>query len=102
MKIVIGTLVATLIALAVAGLILIQAGVFNVSTNWQDPPAWRWLLATVREQSVEHRAAGIEVPDLDDEGMIERGFRSYRDKCAGCHGAPGGIPSPWDSYCCFR
>jgi len=93
-RIAIGTLVAALIVVVAAGLLLMQAGVFNVSTTWQDPPAWRWLLSTVREQSVELRSAGIEVPDLVDSAMIDRGFRSYRDMCAGCHGAPGGTPSP--------
>ena len=94
MKIVIGTLAVTLIAGLVAGLLIIQAGMFNVSTTWQDPAVWRWLLTTVREESIERRSAGIEIPDLAARAMITRGFQSYRDMCAGCHGKPGGAPSP--------
>ena len=94
MKIVLGTLAAALLVVVIAGLWIIWSGGFDVATTWQDPPLWGWVLTTVREQSVERRSAGIEVPDLSDRSMINRGFRSYRDMCAGCHGKPGGAPSP--------
>jgi cytochrome c553 len=32
---------------------------------------------------------GIEVPPLDDEGMIRLGAAHFESGCAGCHGAPG-------------
>ncbi len=93
MKIVIGTLTVSLIVAVTAGLLITHYGIFNVSTSWQDPPLWHWVLSTARERSVHRRAAGIEIPDLADKAMIERGFRSYRDMCTGCHGTPGGSAS---------
>lgn len=93
MKIVIGTLAAALIIVVAAGLLIIQSGVFDVATTWQDPPLWRWVLTTARKRSVERRSAGMEVSDMADKAVIERGFQSYRDMCAGCHGTPGGAHS---------
>ena len=93
MKTVLSTLAAALIVIVTAALWIIWSGGFDVATTWQDPPLWAWALTTAREQSIARRSAGIEAPDLVDNAMIERGFRSYRDMCSGCHGTPGGTAS---------
>lgn len=74
--------------------VVIYTGGYNVSAMEREPALLRWLLISVRESSVERRARGVEVPVLDDEARLERGFRSYREMCVVCHGRPGGERSP--------
>ncbi len=72
------------------GALLVYSGLFNVSARWEDPAWLAWLLETVRERSIETRAAPIPVPkDLDDPARVRRGLERYAEMCQWCHGAPG-------------
>jgi len=94
MKTVVMTLLVSGALAVLAGLSVMYAGLFDVSTEWEDPPLVQWALETTREHSVESRAAGIEAPPMGGEHQIQEGFRSYRDMCAICHTPPGATPSP--------
>ena len=90
-------LAATLATLALAALALaalIYTGAYNVSAAEREPALLRWALVSVRESSVERRAREVQVPALEGEARLERGFRSYREMCVICHGRPGGERSP--------
>lgn len=90
-------LLATLASLALVALALaalIYTGAYNVSAAQREPALLRWALISARESSVERRARDVQVPALEGEARIERGFRSYREMCVICHGRPGGERSP--------
>jgi len=94
MKTVVMTLVVAATLAMFAGMTVIYTGLFDISTEWEDPPLVLWLLETTRENAVRVRAASIEVPPLKGAKQIEEGFRSFRDMCALCHTPPGATPSP--------
>lgn len=81
-----------LVVIAVLG--FIYSGVFNVSTEWEDPALLKWVLVETREASVAAHAEGIQPPPLGGETQIANGFRSYREMCAVCHTPPGADDSP--------
>ncbi|NOZ37730.1 MAG: cytochrome c [Gammaproteobacteria bacterium] len=94
MKTIISTLVIATTFAAFIALLVIYTGMFNVATEWEDPAPIRWALVTTRENSIESRAASIEVPATRGDKQIDTGFRSYREMCAICHTPPGGTDSP--------
>lgn len=85
--------IKTLLALSVLGVAgagaFIGFGVYNVAADDPHWPMTYRLMETLRERSVETRAASIEVPALDDAALIRRGAGNYHSMCAGCHLNPG-------------
>jgi len=94
MRIIIATLGAAAALAAGVGLLIVNTGMFNVSTSWEDPALVRWALITTRENSIKSRAAYIETPMTTGAKQVDEGFRSYREMCAVCHTPPGAIDSP--------
>lgn len=89
MKVALGILI-TLLVLAIGAIVYIYSGSYNVAAT--DPHNWleRWVLMTTMRKSIEaHAQEQIIRPDLDEAQLVEQGFRSYRDMCVVCHGAPG-------------
>jgi len=84
-----------IIALAVlAGFAVMFTGFYDVSAASHEPALLRWALIAIRGSSIERRARDVKVPVLEGEARVERGFRSYREMCAVCHGRPGGERTP--------
>ena len=83
--------VVVFIAIAVlAGFIVIYGGLYNIAATDHHWAPTRWLISTLTDNAVEHRAASIEVPgNLDDPDRITRGFEHFDEMCVDCHGAPG-------------
>lgn len=65
------------------------SGFYDVAASEPDSAAVRWLLVTVRNHSIDRRAAGIQVPPLTDPGLVQEGFEHYHEMCVDCHLAPG-------------
>jgi mono/diheme cytochrome c family protein len=88
----------TLLVVALLGVIslfaVIYNGTFNVAATENHSRLTKWIFSAARESSIEKHAAGIEVPNLNDEKKIKNGFRSYREMCAVCHTPPGDDDSP--------
>jgi mono/diheme cytochrome c family protein len=68
------------------------SGLYDVSASAPHSGFVNWVLTVTSRASVERRAAGIEVPDLDDEGLRIAGVNDFAAMCADCHGAPGQKP----------
>jgi mono/diheme cytochrome c family protein len=82
------SLAILLVVAALAGAAAVWLGVYNVAA---DDPHWRAtyrLLELARERSVAARAAGIEVPPLDDAALIRSGAGNYAAMCVTCHLSP--------------
>lgn len=96
----IGRFIRTVLILAIlvvgGAIAYALSGHYDVSVGTGHTAVTKWYLDTVRERSIERRAAEISVPDLDDLDMIEAGAVTFDQACAGCHGRPGRDPS--DSF----
>ena len=95
-KLVIKTVLTTLVGLALIGAIgawaFMMSGFYNISSTSQHLPLVYRFLEKGMHQSVRFHARGIEAPDLDDAQMVQRGARLYHAACVQCHGAPGIAP----------
>jgi mono/diheme cytochrome c family protein len=79
---------ALLVAIVAAG--LVYMGSFDVAADKPHSQPVFWLMNTVRERSVDVRAAGVAVPsDLADAKRIASGAAQYDEMCSLCHLAPG-------------
>ncbi len=88
MKFLLGVVI-TLIILAVAFLIFIYSGWYNVSAMNEESGLMKWVFNKTKNNSIDARLTGISVPDLNDSTLIKEGFEHYNEMCASCHGAPG-------------
>ncbi|MGK9286530.1 c-type cytochrome [Sinorhizobium meliloti] len=75
--------------LAAAGAVFVWSGVYNVAASRDHLRITTWLLEAIRERSIAVRSYTVQVPDLDDEGMIRLGAGHFEGGCALCHSRPG-------------
>ena len=83
----------TLTLLAIAAIlafgVFIWSGLYNIGADDTHTRPVYSVLQALREQSIEHHARNIEVPDLTDPALIRSGAGNYAAMCTGCHLAPG-------------
>ncbi len=84
--------IAALIILALAGLIYMYSGGYNVAASVPDPKFVEWMLATTMERSVAKHAQGTNAPAQLTDAQAREGARVYNETCVYCHGAPGKDP----------
>lgn len=89
MKKVIITILIVLIVQAVALVVLVYSGAYNISTLNHDNAVVNRALATGTTRSIVHHAKRIKAPPLTDPAMVQEGFKHYQEMCVFCHGAPG-------------
>lgn len=80
-------------AVALTAIAFVYSGIYSVAA---DKPHWqvtKWLLETVRVQSITTRALDIEVPKLEDRALAVRGAGEYAQMSVSCHLAPGSTES---------
>jgi mono/diheme cytochrome c family protein len=89
MKYMIGAIIA--IVLIIIGLLFfLYSGVYNISAADRHTGTTMWMINTLKENSVKNYAdEEIQIPDLSDTSLVNRGFNQYKEMCVGCHGAPG-------------
>jgi len=90
-----GILLSLAMAAIIGALIVLYAGVYDVSATDQHLRPTFWALQTGLRQSVKQRAEEIEPPPLDDPALAARGLHHFRAHCVQCHGAPGVAPEPF-------
>ena len=96
MKIIL-SIIFTIIGLGILGVIFIYSGIYNVSAANKENGLMTWVLSTTSDNSVEHHAEGIKVPDLNNPAMIKEGFAHDKEMCQSCHGGPGKEETELDS-----
>ncbi len=79
----------TIAGIIILGLIYIYGGFYNVSAMEKEGGISRWVLNTARKHSIDSRVKDINVPDLNNQAMINEGLSHYKEMCDDCHGAPG-------------
>src|SRR4051794_25807575 len=83
------TLVLVAVVLILAGAAFVASGVYGIGA---DEPHWQvteHAIDLLRDSSVQKRARGIVVPDLEDPKRLAEGAEHYAAMCTGCHLAPG-------------
>ena len=71
--------------LALAAGVFVWSGLYNIGA---DDPHFRptyAILETLRDRSIETRAAKLEIPDLSDPAKITQGAGNYNARCNGCN-----------------
>jgi len=92
---VLGTLAVLLFAAVAGGAVFVVGGVYDISATAQHTRPVYALLDLTMKYSVRRRAAGIDVPPLDDARQRAQGLRLFAEHCSGCHGAPGQAPETY-------
>ena len=83
-------IVIVIAILGIAG--FAYSGMYDASATSTHSGVVDWILSTTSHASIERRAKGIEVPNLDDEAFALAGINDFDSMCTGCHGAPGKGP----------
>lgn len=83
------TVITTVIVLAMAGGLFVYSGIYNIGADDPHTKPVFSLIQTLRNRSIDVRAASLAVPNLDDSQTILKGAGQYAAMCTGCHLAPG-------------
>lgn len=83
------TTTVLLVGAAAGAAVFIASGTYNIAADDPHTAPVSWLLETLRERSMETRAAKLTVPDLSEERRIVEGAGNYNAMCVGCHLSPG-------------
>ncbi len=94
LKIAIASVAACAIALAVGAFLFAWSGLYSVAASRGHWAVLEVILEFGMRSSVRTHAIGIDVPELDDPALVERGAGHFQGGCAPCHGAPGRSSSP--------
>jgi mono/diheme cytochrome c family protein len=82
------------IAMSVAGAaigaaVFVGSGMYNIGADDHHTKPVLAIIETLRDRSIEVRAASIAVPRLEDPARVTAGAEHYSVLCVGCHLAPG-------------
>ncbi|MCK9202263.1 c-type cytochrome [Nevskia sp.] len=83
------TLLVTVLLGGLAGLAVLYLGLYPMGADVPHNRLTYWALETMRERSIARAIRDIEVPPLDDAGLLLAGGEDYNDMCTGCHLKPG-------------
>jgi mono/diheme cytochrome c family protein len=84
--------VAAFVVIALAALLVIFSGAYNVAATAPHTDLERLILNTAMRNAVRARA-GKELRRVWSEDQVRKGFQEYDEMCVVCHAAPGKKPS---------
>lgn len=87
------TLLGAGLAGAVAGLVALRGGLYDISAIQQHYPLVYSVFEEGLQYSVQNHARDIQVPPLGASGQLLRGAALYQANCVQCHGGPGVAPA---------
>ena len=88
-KHVLATVAALVAGAAAAFALFVGTGAYNFAADEPHTRVVFSLLETMRQRSIETRAAGMQAPNLSDSTRIVQGAGNYNAMCVGFHLAPG-------------
>jgi len=80
--------VAAFVVIALAALLVIFSGAYNVAATAPHTDLERLILNTAMRNAVRARA-GKELRRVWSEDQVRKGFQEYDEMCVVCHAAPG-------------
>jgi len=75
--------------LGVVGVAVLVSGIVPLKASSGHWPITAWFLDYASDRSIDFHSNGIEVPSLDEPGMVTPGAGIYQANCQFCHGQPG-------------
>ena len=79
---------------AVAVVVFVYSGLYNVAATVQHYWFEYAIIEVALNQSLKRHARSVDPPpDLADPALLRLGFDKYLDNCVQCHGGPGVPPS---------
>jgi cytochrome c553 len=78
-----------LAALALFGFLVAASGLVPIRASDGHWRITEWFLKFAMQRSAATHSVGLEVPPLEDRGLIVKGAGHYEFSCRSCHGAPG-------------
>ncbi|WP_295682479.1 cytochrome c [uncultured Nevskia sp.] len=72
-----------------AGLGVLYSGLYPMGADVPHNRLTYWALETLRERSIARAIRTIDVPLLDDSGLLLAGGEDYNEMCTDCHLKPG-------------
>ena len=94
--------VTALVILAVAGLLVICAGIYNVAVSDPHYDPVGWAPESTMHNSVHRRARDVRAPARLAEEQVRAGIQSFNSLCVHCHGTPWVERSGWALGMCAR
>jgi mono/diheme cytochrome c family protein len=91
MKVVTGVILGWVV-LALAALLFVYSGVYNVAASKPENAITAWLFSTTMRRSVARHADPAVAPGQSTDDQVRQGFKLYNETCVYCHGAPGKDP----------
>ncbi|MCO8120886.1 c-type cytochrome [Stieleria sp. TO1_6] len=83
-----------LTALGIFGMLVLVSGIVPIKASSGHWPITRWTLDFASNRSVSLHSSGIEVPSMDEPGIVQMGAATFDSNCRWCHGAPGFTQPP--------
>ena len=81
-------LIVLLSILVVLGMLVMVSGLVPIKASSGHWPITKWLLSFASSRSIATHSAPIEVPKLDEPGIVRLGGAIYESNCQWCHGRP--------------
>lgn len=88
-RIILLTLLTVLLVSGLGAIILIYSGLYPIGATSPHHELEVRVITWVKRRAIQTRAENLQLPNLEDAKLIERGFGLYQQKCLICHGAPG-------------
>ena len=82
-----------LVLAAFGGFLFVAAGIMPITASSGHWPITAWFLNFAMRRSVITHSVGLDVPRLDDHGLVVKGATHYEFGCRPCHGGPH-LPQP--------
>lgn len=94
MKITLKRFLVAVTLMGIIGVIVLVSGIVPVRASSGHWPMTAWILDYASDRSIDFHSNGIEVPPLDEPGMVTLGAATYQSNCQFCHGQPGRSQPP--------
>jgi len=82
----------TIVVLAVGGYLFVRSGKLSLATTAPPLPLEKTIARLALRASIGNAAGQKDPLPVDDTDMLA-GVKTYRERCAVCHGAPGRAPT---------
>lgn len=81
-------IVTLLAVLALGGFLVVAAGIIPIKASSGHWAITAWFLHFTMRRSVATHTLGLQVPALDEPGLVLKGAGHYEIGCRPCHGSP--------------